>query len=130
MPVQPAMKITGLKELQKTIRAAKSTELNREMKAANKAAATVVVVAAKPIAPVRSGRLAKSIKAANSAKYAAIVIGSAKRVPYAGPIIFGWPARNIPKQDFPTKAIKATYSEIVTTYTEAMESVARLLESL
>ncbi len=129
MPVQPAIKIDGLKALQREVRKAKDSELNAEMKKANRAAAQVAVDAGKPKAPRRSGALAKTVKAANSSRYAAIKAGSPARVPYAGVIHFGWPRRNIRPQKFLDEAIRQEWKRIEETYREAIEGVARLLES-
>lgn len=50
--------------------------------------------AAARFAPKRSGRLAGDIRG-NRAKSKAVVTAGRKSVPYAGPINYGWPARNI-----------------------------------
>lgn len=46
-------------------------------------------------APKRSGRLAGSIRG-NRAKSKAVVAAGRSSVPYAGPVNYGWPKRNIP----------------------------------
>lgn len=51
------------------------------------------------LAPKRTGRLAKSIRGSKTKNRATVAAGS-KRVPYAGPVAFGWPARNIKPQNF------------------------------
>lgn len=54
-------------------------------------------------APKRSGRLAADVRG-NRAKSKAVVTAGRSSVPYAGPIQYGWPARNIRANPFMTKA--------------------------
>lgn len=49
---------------------------------------------ASSFAPVRSGKLRASIRG-NRAKNKAVVTAGKARVPYAGPINYGWPRRGI-----------------------------------
>ena len=53
--------------------------------------------------PKRSGRLARDIRG-NRAKSKAVVTAGRKSIPYAGPINYGWPARNITASGFMQKA--------------------------
>lgn len=48
--------------------------------------------------PRRSGALAASVRG-NKAKNKAIVTFGKARTPYAGPILYGWPARGIKRTD-------------------------------
>lgn len=54
-------------------------------------------------APKRSGRLAGTIRG-NRAKSKAVVTAGRARVPYAGPINYGWKARNIAPARFMQRA--------------------------
>lgn len=54
-------------------------------------------------APVRTGHLRDTIRG-NRAKAKAVVTAGRARVPYAGPINYGWPARNIAASGFMQKA--------------------------
>jgi len=127
VPVVPKIKVENLKPLQKEIRKMKDTGLTKEVKAVNVKTATIVVDDSK--IPKRSGALAKSAKAVNSAAYAAIRAGSAAKVPYAGPIHFGWRARGIEPNKFFHEAMKRKWPEVMTTYEEGIREVVRLLES-
>lgn len=51
----------------------------------------------------RTGRLAGDVRG-NRAKSKAVVTAGRASVPYAGPINYGWPARNIAPQAFMQKA--------------------------
>jgi hypothetical protein len=57
-------------------------------------------------APKRTGRLASDIRG-NRAKGKAVVTAGRASVPYAGPINYGWPARNIVGSGFMQKASEA-----------------------
>ena len=91
------VKVTGAKELRKSIRqiedAAAKKGMQADLKGAYRTAARAVEVQAKMEAPRRSGRLAGSIKAKGTTTGASIVAGGLKSVPYAGPIHYGWPSR-------------------------------------
>lgn len=54
-------------------------------------------------APRRSGRLAGDVRG-NRAKSKAVVAAGRASVPYAGPINYGWPSRNIAASGFMQKA--------------------------
>lgn len=54
-------------------------------------------------APVRSGALAGTVRVGRTARSAVVKIGSA-RVPYAGPINYGWRAHNIEPNPFIERA--------------------------
>lgn len=72
---------------------------------------TTVVVAAQQRAPHLSGALAGSIRAGRGKTKAVIRAGKA-RVPYAGVIHYGWPARNIAPHPFLTDALQQEASAI------------------
>lgn len=124
---RPHVEIEGLRDLQREVRRARDSELTKEMKKANKAAASIPKDRSTP--PRRSGSLAASVKVVNSARYAAVRAGTPKRVPYAGVIHFGWPARNIAAQPWLDEAIHKNFRDIRETYEDALHEVARLLES-
>ena len=57
-------------------------------------------------APKQSGRLAGDIRG-NRAKSKAVITAGRKSVPYAGPINYGWPKRNIGASGFMQRADRA-----------------------
>jgi hypothetical protein len=78
--------------LQKAMKEA-GDDLVAELKAGNKALGEIVAARARQIVPVRSGALRKTIsatKAATGAKITAGTPGLLSKVPYAGPIHYGW----------------------------------------
>lgn len=57
-------------------------------------------------APRRTGRLAGDIRG-NRARSKAVITAGRARLPYAGPINYGWPARNIQPSHFMQRADEA-----------------------
>lgn len=55
------------------------------------------------LAPRKSGRLARDIRG-NRAKSKAVITAGRASVPYAGPINYGWPTRNIAASGFLQRA--------------------------
>lgn len=92
-----AVKVEGTKELRRAIRqledAADRKGANAELRSAWRTAARVVESRAKVEAPRRSGALAGSIKSKATTRGASVSAGGTKRVPYAGPIHYGWGSR-------------------------------------
>ena len=64
-------------------------EAKRELKDMNREAAKMVEQESKRLVPVRSGALRSSIRSSGVQKEAVVRSGNS-RVPYAGPIHFGW----------------------------------------
>jgi hypothetical protein len=69
-----------------------------------------VAVKARTEVPVRSGRLMGTIRPVATRRGAKIRAGSA-RVPYAGPIHFGWGRRNIAPNPFLYRAVDKSVNE-------------------
>jgi hypothetical protein len=123
------IQVTGLRE---TVRSLK--ELGEDItpiKDANIEAANMLIGAANPLVPVRSGALLASLKPSRTTMYAEARAGSA-RVPYAGPIHWGWfmdkktgRRRNIRPQPFFIQALKLTYAQIIDTYEKNMDKAIK-----
>lgn len=114
-------------ELAAALRQAPS-RLDRELAKANKAAVTEAVVP--PVragAPRRSGNLANSVRALATARRAQLAVGTNVKVPYAGPINFGWPARNIKPQEFIYSGIVKAEKQIINVYVEHLDQVAKYI---
>lgn len=82
-----AVQITGLKQFTKALKDI-DRELPKTMRIANNAVASIVVEAAAPRVPVRSGKARRSIKARSTRNEARVSAGG-KRVPYYGWLDFG-----------------------------------------
>ena len=122
-------KVDGLKALQKEIRQTEDVELKKQLRLANKEAAQVVADQAKVEVPRRSGRLARSIGVQASQTSASVKAGTAARVPYAGPIHFGWPKRNIRPQPFLYEAMDKRIGEVRRAYEKNLGKITKDLSS-
>lgn len=120
-----AIRIENLRELDRALRQAGSTDLRRELRQSNRRAADIVRDEARSNVPQRSGALARSIGSQAGRTDAKVKAGSAARVPYAGPIHFGWPARNIRPQPFLYQAMAEKSDEVKAAYEEAMDRLGR-----
>lgn len=107
------VKVEGARELAAT--AHHAADSLGDLSTANGRAGDYVAQLARGMAPVRSGRLAASIRADRSTTEATVTAGGAT-VPYAGPIHWGWPARNIAAQPFLVDALTAAESSVVNIY--------------
>lgn len=87
----------------------------QDFKEAGFKAATIVVEEAKRLVPYRSGALADSIRAGKVVSGGKVYAGRA-RVPYAGPIHFGWANRNIAPNPFLYDAADRRVSEVMDAY--------------
>lgn len=92
MAQQARIQVEGLKRLQRALKKAGADDLLAMLKEANTEAALSVESAARPNVPTRTGRLVGSLRSSGTARAGVVRIGKA-RVPYAGPVMFGWPSR-------------------------------------
>lgn len=92
------IEVENLRELQRGLRKI-DKGLGSELRKVNKRAAEPIADEAAKRAPKGpTGRLAKSVGVKASQRSAAIKAGSASRVPYAGPVHWGW--KNRPQGGF------------------------------
>ena len=98
-----------------------------DLTAINKAAAADVASAARGIVPVLSGTLRDSIRPLASRTKGTVAAGRAS-VPYAGPIHFGWPARNISPQPFLYDALDQRRGEVIEKYEAHIEALVTKLD--
>lgn len=115
-----AVEIDGARRLRTTLKKA-GYDIS-DFKKVNREAAATVAAFSKSTAPVRTGKLKNTIRAAGTAR-AGIVRAGFKRVPYAGPIHWGWPARNIKAQPWLVDTAKATEPVWVPQYEIHMQLV-------
>ncbi len=123
-PFSPKVQVQGGAELRRALRRM-GNDLS-DLKAVHREAADKVVGEAKARVPVVSGELGASIRA-GATKTRGYVAAGKKLVPYAGPIHFGWPARNIEAQPFLYDALDDRREQITTLYERRVgELVLRL----
>lgn len=99
----PTVEIEGLNKLLRALEKL-DEEAKQSFKNAGSQVGRLVAQQAREEVPVRSGRLQNSIRAVNTGRGAKVRAGSA-RVPYAGPIHFGWRQRNIVGNRFLYRAV-------------------------
>lgn len=115
---RPQVEVKGAKELRKQLKAA-GDDL-ADLKATHKKIAQIVEFDALQLAPVVTGGLVGSIRASGT-QTAAIVRAGRSTIPYAGPIHWGWPARNITAQPFLVDAQEAKYEDWMGEYTQMVD---------
>jgi len=125
MSKQPLVEVRGAKELRKTLKAA-GDDLG-DLKAAHQAVGNMVVNVARGLAPVRSGALAGSIRATRLAGGVSIKAGSGS-IRYAGPIHWGWPARNIAANPFLSTAATTSEEQWTALYEEELNKILDRVE--
>jgi len=115
--------VTGLREVVRNLeKIGDAVTVRNELKEVFVEIGRMVAIDAASLAPKRSGRLAASIKPTNTKNKAAIRVGSA-RVPYAGPINYGWPRRNIKASRFLQRAIDADTDNAIRMMDEGLSRI-------
>lgn len=95
-----------------------------DLKSIHKDAADVVLDKALALVPVRSGRLKNTLRSAATQRSGRVRAGF-KRVPYAGPIHFGWPERHISPQPFLYDALDWRRAEVIQTYEYGLKQLRK-----
>lgn len=124
VPNTTRVEVPGLRRLTRDLR--KMGAGLEDLKDAGQRAGQVVVAAAGPRAPRRSGRLAGSGRASRLAAGVRVMFGSA-RVPYAGPVHWGWRARGIDPQPFVVEAAQETEAEWLRVYEAGVEDAVDIV---
>jgi hypothetical protein len=115
------LEIDGLRDVQKAMRNF-SDDSRNDMKETHRRAGQIVVDGAARLVPVRSGALLASLKSAPTQRQGRVRVGSAA-VPYAGPIHFGWPARNIQPNPFIYEVLDGRRQEVYALYAERISQL-------
>ena len=114
--------IKGVNEVIRSLKAYEGAA--QDLKEANSAIGSKVSTAAKATAPFQTGALAGSIRGNRALKKVQIKAGGA-RVPYAGVIEYGWPARNIEAQPFLRRAAWNNREYVKEQYSANLQAIAR-----
>lgn len=115
------LEIEGLRELQKSLRNLTEDSRN-EMKETHRRAGEIVIEGARRYVPVRTGALLASMRSAPTQRQGKVRVGSAA-VPYAGPIHFGWPARNIKPNPFIYEVLDQRRQEVYALYADRISQL-------
>ena len=114
------VEVEGARELRATMR--RAGEDLGDLKDAHAQVASYVSAAASGAAPRVSGTLAGTIRG-NRAATSAVVKAGGAAVPYAGPILWGWPRRNIRSQPFLTDTAANTEPAWTDIYLQAVRRI-------
>jgi hypothetical protein len=95
-----------------------------DLKEANAAIGSKVSKTASAIAPKRTGDLSRSIRA-NRAKQKVQIKAGGASVPYAGPIEYGWEARNIQAKPFLRRAAWTERNYVKEQYSANIQAIGR-----
>jgi hypothetical protein len=121
----PVVTVDGLRTLRRTLKAA-GVSL-QDLKDAHAAVAQLVVTAAAPNAPHRTGALAASVRGSGT-QAAAIVRAGRAAVPYAGPIHWGWPSRHITARPWLYEAAVDSQEQWTGVYLSALQHIIDTVE--
>lgn len=126
MAVQPGVKVTNLREINKALAAIGVPK--EAVKDAGKQSGELVANEARSLVPVRTGNLRNSIRVGATARGKITVLAGNNRtsksaVPYANPIHWGWFKKHIRPQPFFVRALGYTRSEIYDNYFKQMEKL-------
>jgi hypothetical protein len=119
------VQLIGNKELRRTMK--KAGEDLSDLKDVHQAVGALVAGVAQGLAPKRSGALAGSIRPTRAAAGVAIKAGGAG-IPYANPIHWGWPKRNIAANPFLSDAATQSEAQWVALYETELEKIIERVE--
>lgn len=131
MAQRAIVQVDGMRQLRRNVKAAAAdlpggtgttNAWINDIKDAYRNVGNIVAPAAKTKAPKRTGRLAGSVRTSGTTTAATVRVGYAS-VPYAGPIHYGWPARNIEPQPFVIDAGRATESRWVAAFQAGIDKL-------
>lgn len=117
--------VKGLRQLRTQMR--KAGMDMADMKEANGTVASIVAAAARAGAPRATGRLSGTVRGNRVASGASVRAGSAS-VPYANPIHWGWPRRNIAPNPWVSRAAQSTESAWREVYARAVDDILSKIE--
>jgi len=115
--------VEGARELRKALKTV-GDEAKAGLKDVNLEVAEIVARAAVTKVPSRSGALRETVRAAGAQTRASVKAGF-KKVPYAGVIHFGFPARGILPQPFLYDALDARRDEVMDAYTDGIADLIK-----
>lgn len=119
---KPTLRVEGARELRRALKQVEGGVA--DLKEIHAAAATLVKEQALYLVPRRSGLLASTVRSSGQVS-AGVVRSGRAGVPYAGPIHFGWPARNIAPQPFLYDALDERRDEVFEMYEQRVGELVR-----
>ena len=125
MPARTGVTVKGGPELQRAFD--RFGDRLDDLRGVNQEIADEVADEAGARAPVLTGRLRASVKGRGTKRRAYVQAGG-RGIPYAGPIHFGWAARNIEPQPFLYDALDDRRGEVVERYAKQVAKLVRKLD--
>jgi hypothetical protein len=122
---RPGVTVEGGPQLRRAF--GKAADRAEDMKLLHKGAAEIVGQRAEEIVPRLIGQLADTIRT-TARKTGSSVVAGGRRAVYAGPIHFGWRARNIEPQPFLYTALDERRGEVHQRYIEGVEDLVRAFD--
>lgn len=119
------VEVDGLRTLRRDLKAAGLSV--EDLKDAHAEVAQLVVRAAAPNAPRRTGALAATSRGSGT-QGAAVVRAGRAAVPYAGPVHWGWPSRHIVAQPWIYDAAVRSQQQWTGAYLRALEHIIGKIE--
>lgn len=118
------VEVSGLRETLQALELAGAA--SEDMRELMHSTGSIIADAARPLAPVgQTGRLKASIRAGRGKTKAVIRAGTGVRVPYAGVVHYGWPARNIHESMFLVRAFHAKRDQALQHITTGITDLLR-----
>lgn len=117
-----AVRVEGLRELNRAFTKAGGDV--EDLKDVNAGISDLIATTARTEAPRLTGATQASVKG-NRAKGKAVVKAGGARVPWAAPIHWGWPARNIEPDMFLSEAVEQNSEQILTQYEDGIDKALR-----
>ena len=120
MARQPGIQVEGLNAAVKKLR--QFDNVDKELRDAGQEAAKILIRAALPLVPERSGLLKSTLRPSRIVRGAQAKAGNS-RARYAGPIHWGWAKRRIKPQPFYSIALGYTQEEIIANYQHSLDKL-------
>jgi len=114
------VKVEGGRQLRKTLKQA-GDDLT-DLRDAHREAASIASAAGGASAPRQSGRLAGSVRGSGT-KTASVIRAGRASVPYAQPIHWGWPKRNIAANPWLSEAAQRTEPQWTAVFESAVDRI-------
>jgi hypothetical protein len=114
------LQVTGLTALARDLRKAGAD--SADLRTLMRQVGALVVKAAYPLAPNKTGRLAATIRAGGGKTKAVVRAGGAK-VPYAGVQHYGWPAHHIAPHPFLTTAVAQQQANVIDRIEDGIQAI-------
>lgn len=113
--------VDGYIQARKRLRACLTSDLENELtEAIADTAERIIVPAVREEAPVITGTLRDSVRASPRLGGLTMKVGTPVKVPYAGPVHFGWKDRNIEPNKFVYRGVNTSVKEFVTDVAEVL----------